>query len=152
MALKGPRLDQGNHDISFFMNETAERGGIVTISTVGSGDAQDSSLQVATYSVNPSGKFAVGLLKNDVVNKDLTQTHLDYYKDEVQLGSKVVIAQEGDFLTNMIMPGHVPSGGMTAYVGASGYFSVTQFGTAQAVGYFKTKKDADGYAKVHINL
>jgi hypothetical protein len=152
MALKGPRLDQGKHDISFFMNETAERGGVVVVSTVGSGDAMDSASQVATYAVNPSGKRAVGLLKNDVVNKDLTQTHLDYYKDEVQVGSKVTIAEEGDFLTDMIVPGVSPAGGDNAYLGASGKLTNSQFGTAPLVGYFKTTKDADGFAKVHINL
>ena len=154
MALKGPRLDQGNHDISFFMNEVAERGGIAVMSTYGSGDAMDSASAVATYAANPSGKRPLGLVKNDVVNKDLTQTHLDYYKDEVQLGSKVVIAEKGDFLTDMIVPGVAVSGGLTAYVGASGLLT-TQYVNAAAtpsVGYFKTSKDQDGFAKVHINI
>lgn len=152
MALKGPRLDQGSHDLSFFMNAVAERGGIATISTVGSGDAMDSASQVVAYAANGSGLKPVGLLKNDVVDKDLTQTHLDYYKDEVQVGSKVTLAERGDFLTDMIVPGHVPSGGMTAYVGASGLLSVVNYGGSATVGYFKTKKDQDGFAKVHINL
>lgn len=152
MALKGPRLDQGSHDISFFMNEVAERGGIAVFSTTGSGDAQDSAVQVATYAASASGKKPIGLLKCDVVNKDLTQTHLNDYGDEVQLGSKVVLAERGDFLTDMITPGHVPSGGMTAYVGASGLLGVVNYGGNAAVGYWKTKKDADGFAKVHINL
>jgi hypothetical protein len=152
MALKGPRLDQGSHDLRHFMNEVAERGGIAVFSTAGSGDSMDNAAQVATYAAAPSGKKPVGLLKCDVVDKDLTQTHLDYFKDEVQVGSKVVLAERGDFLTDMIVPGHVPSGGMTAYVGASGLLSVVNYGGNATVGYFKTKKDADGFATVHINL
>ena len=53
MALKADRISLDSM-IDFFMNEVAERGGIATISTVGSGAAMDQSVQLATYAANPN--------------------------------------------------------------------------------------------------
>ena len=90
MALKADRHEL-DVDISFFMNETAERGQVVCIQTAGSGAAMDQagalvSIQGATGSVIP-----VGVLLNDVVNLDLTRQHINWHKDEVQKGGKVAI-------------------------------------------------------------
>jgi hypothetical protein len=43
MALKAAR-NEIDWDVSFFMNTTGERGGLVSFSTAGSGDALDSSV------------------------------------------------------------------------------------------------------------
>ena len=47
MALKADR-NELDVDISFFMNETAEKGQIVVISTAGSGAAMDQSQSLVT--------------------------------------------------------------------------------------------------------
>lgn len=138
--------------IDYFMNETAERGGIVSVSTQGSGEANDQASQVCTYAANPSGKTPLGILMNDVVNYDLTRQHLNWYKDEVQMNSKVTIWEKGEVLTNLIQPGITVNNGDKAWLHASGYLSNTGFLGGPRVGMFSSKKDENGYAKVSINL
>ena len=70
------------------MNEVAERGGVVSLSTAGSGASLDNGNAVVTYAADPSGKVPLGLLINDMVNIDLTRQHLNQHKDEVQKGGK----------------------------------------------------------------
>ncbi|SVD63282.1 uncharacterized protein METZ01_LOCUS416136, partial [marine metagenome] len=67
MALKGDRYELET-DISWFMNETNERGGIATISTAGSGAALDQSAALVVYAAEASGAVPVGILLNDMVN------------------------------------------------------------------------------------
>ena len=64
------RPDRNEHltDLSFFMNETAERGIVVIHDTGGSGAAMDDS----TALVKIGSGTPAGLLLNDVVNFDLT--------------------------------------------------------------------------------
>ena len=45
-----------------------------------------------------------------------------------------------------------PTAGATAYLADSGKIASTQDGTAVAIGQFLSTKDADGYAKVSINI
>jgi 3-oxoacyl-ACP reductase-like protein len=85
MAIKADRnlLDTR---IDYYMNEVAARGGVAVIGTSSSGVAMDSSVSVATYAALSSGRIPLGILVCDVVDKDLTKTHLNYYKEEVQKG------------------------------------------------------------------
>lgn len=138
--------------IDYYMNEVATRGGVVAISTAGSGVANDQSVSVATYAANPSGKVALGFLMGDVVNKDLTKTHLNYYKEETQLGQKVTILTKGYVVTDMLVPAVTPTAGSVAYLGVSGLLTTTQANSAPSVGRFETTKDEDGFVKVSINL
>lgn len=138
--------------IDFFMNETAERGGIASFSTAGSGEANDQSTQVCTYAASPSGKVPLGVLINDVVNYDLTRQHLNWYKDEVQQNSKVTLWEKGEVLTNMIQPGITIAAGDKAYLHASGYVANTGFLGGPVVGRFSSKKDENGFAKLTVNL
>jgi hypothetical protein len=140
--------------IDFFMSATAERGGIVSFSTSGSGEANDQAAQLATYAANPSGATPIGLLINDVVNVDLTRTHLNWYKDEVQVNSKVTIWEKGEVLTNMIQPGVTITAGQEAFLHASGYVSNTNFldQSNNRVGRFMSTKDENGFAKLAVNL
>lgn len=153
MALKSYRYWVADTQ-DFFMNEVAERGGVVVLSTVGSGISNDQGEMLVTYAANPSGKLPVGILMQDMVNKDLTQTHLNYYKDEVQLGSKVNIWTKGTVVTNMIMPGQTPAVNKVAYASLSGLLTVTDTNpnNTPVVGVFLSSKDADGYAKVSFDL
>jgi len=156
MALKADR-NELDVDISFFMNETAERGQIVCISTVGSGAAMDQAgalvdLQVA----HATAAIPVGVLLNDVVNLDLTRQHINWHKDEVQKGGKVSILKKGYVVTDQIVG--TPALGELAYLddsGATGNFATTAEvadGVENVVGRFMSGLDEDGYAKVEINL
>jgi hypothetical protein len=149
MALKGDRHELDT-DISFFINETAEKGQVVSVSTQGSGAAMDSSAALCTVAAEASGALPLGIILNDVVNLDLTRQHINWHKDEVQQGGKVTILRKGFVVTDQISG--TPTAGATAYVADSGKISATQDGTAVAIGSFLSTKDADGYAKVAINL
>ena len=155
MALKPDRIELQT-DVSFFMNTTATRGGVASVTTGGSGVAMDDSAAVVSYAATTSGCKPVGVLLNDVVNLDLTRQHINWHKDEVQVGGKVTLLQVGQVTTNLVTG--TPSAGAPAYVGASGYFSATppsDAGTedeAYRVGRFLSSKDSDGYAKVAVNV
>jgi hypothetical protein len=153
MALKSDRKHIDSR-IDFFMNETAERGGIVSISTVGSGAATDQAAQLATYNANPSGAKPLGVLMGDMVNVDLTRQKLNPYKEEVQIGGKVTIWEKCEVVTNRIQPGITVTAGQTAYLHASGYLSNTNHldHSNNVVGRFMSTKDENGYAKVAVNL
>jgi hypothetical protein len=158
MALKTDRSTLQT-DISFFMNEAATRGGVVSISTGGSGASMDNGSAVVTYAALPSGKVPVGLLLNDMVNIDLTRQHLNQHKDEVQKGGKVTLLQKGTVVTSNL-EGTSPSAGSPAYLAHSGNLSVADLsndttdtdGSTRLVGRFLSGVDEDGYAKVFIDL
>ncbi len=154
MALKPDRLiNPFGDDLSFFMDEVADVGGIVTISTGGSGAAMDQSAALVTYAAAPSGKVPVGVLLTKMVNKDLTQTHLNKYNGEVQKGGKVRVNRQCVINTDMIYPGLTPAAGDTAYVVTSGLFhNANSSNTRPQVGTFLSSKDADGFAKIKVNL
>ncbi len=152
MALKPDRYFIGD-DISFFVDEVAERGGFVTLSTGGSGAAMDQGVALATYASAQSGRTVLGCLMQDVVNKDLTQMHINFHKDEVQKGGKVQLWTAGTVVTNMVYPSQTPAAGGTAYLGPSGLLMTSNSSdTRPTVGTFLSSKDADGYVKVRFNL
>jgi len=119
MALKPDRSVKGNQtDISYFYNSTAEKGEVLVFSTAGSGAAMDDANAVVTRpSANPSGQIFAGILLNDVVNKDLTQTHINFQKDEMQQGGKVTLLVSGPavIVTDMIESGQSPTIGQPLY-------------------------------------
>ncbi len=150
MALKSDRIESLT-DISFFMATVAERGGVVSAVTSGSGVAMDDANAVVAYAAAASGAKPLGVLLNDVVNLDLTRQHINWHKDEVQLGGKVTVLRQGQVTTNMLVSGITPSAGTPAYVGASGLIGTSSTNAVQ-IGQFLSGKDADGYAKVSVNI
>lgn len=151
MALKGDRQVDA-YEIGFFMNEVATRGRLVGVGTSGSGAALDQDTAVA---VRPTGGISgfkpLGMLLNDMVNLDLTRQHLNGHQDEQQLGGKVTIMRQGWALTNCVSG--TPSAGDKAYFNTDGEFVNSQLNAGvDQVGRFLSKKDADGYAKVLINI
>jgi hypothetical protein len=157
MALKADRHEQTT-DISFFYTAgTATRGGVVVLDTVGaSGAAMDQGVNQVRYKQATPTDVPVGILLNDVVNKDLTRTHLNWYKDEVQQGGKVTVLTEGYVVTNNVTGNPTP--GQVAYADSvtAGNISATAAGAQAsgnlAIGRFMSAKDSDGYAKVRVNL
>ena len=159
MALKADRYELQT-DISFFYNAgTVTRGGVVVHGTAGSGAAMDQGVNLVEYKAAiAEGSVPVGILLNDVVNKDLTRTHLNQHKDEVQKGGKVTVLRKGYVVTNNIEG--TPSAGDIAYVHNNGNISngasiavgsLAASGNL-AIGRFMTSKDEDDYCKVEINL
>lgn len=151
MALKSDRIELLT-DISFFMTTVAERGGVVSATaTSGSGVSMDDANAVVAYSAVGTGVNPVGVLLNDVVDYDLTRQHINWHKDEVQVGGKVSLLRVGQVTTNMLVPGISPTVGVKAYVGASGLIGTSSTNSVQ-IGSFLSSKDADGYAKVSVNI
>jgi hypothetical protein len=161
MAIKGDRIHVRS-DISFFINTVSERGGIVSIVTAGSGAAMDQGVAVVGYQSqqvispvpNASGFRPIGILMCDVVNLDLTRQHRNWHKEEVQVGSKATIWDIGEVTTNMLIPGITIAAGDPAFLGPSGLITNVDIGAIASpiVGFFKSKKNEDGYAKVSISL
>ena len=153
MALKPFRLiNQYADDISFFMDEVAEVGGFASLSTGGSGAAMDQAQAKATYAASPSGATCLGVLLVPMVNKDLTQNHLNRLNGEVQKGGKVRINSSCQVQTSMILG--TPAAGGKMYLGPSGYCQTTAVNAANnpQIGLFLSSKDEDGYAKVKVSV
>jgi hypothetical protein len=148
MALKPDRIEHLT-DISFFMNTTAERGGVASFVTGGVGVSMDDADAVVAYAAAVSGSVPAGILLNDVVDLDLTRQHINWHKDEVQVGGKVTLLRVGQVTTDKVTGN--PSAGDAAYVGVSGAVSTTST-NAVKIGTFLSGKDADGYAKVAVNI
>jgi hypothetical protein len=155
MALKGDRYIAIT-DVSFFMDQVAEKGGILRQKTGGSGAALDQQAAEVEYAAVPSGEYIVGVLLDDMVDQDLTRTHMNFQKTQQQKGSKVAIMREGWVVTNMVGTGviHVPVAGAIAYAGPSGMITSYVGGDLEnpPVGRWESTVDEDGYAKVYIKL
>ena len=141
MALR-PDRNELQTDLSFFMNETAERGLIVIHEGQGSGAAMGAA---------DLAKHPAGLLLNDVVDLDLTRQHINFAKDEMQKGGKVLLLRRGFVVTDQIS-GSITLGEL-AYFHVNGQLtSATAYSGSTSVGRWLSKKDADGFAKVDINI
>lgn len=160
MALKGDRYElQG--DISEFANSVMQRGGAVVYQTLGSGGAMDQSVSLVQYANASSGQSPKGILMQDMVQIDPTRQHINYYRDEVLLGGKVLVLVKGYVNTNMLVQGAAPIAvGDRAALSSSGFIvNITQAaeyaGTWNKalnppVGRFISTMDEDGYAKVSV--
>ena len=161
MALKADRYEEST-DISHFYNEgVATRGGVVILDAAAiagaSGAALDQGENLVSYQTAAVTDIPVGILLNDVVNKDLTRTHVNHHKDEVQKGGKVTVLTRGWVVTSNITG--TPTAGALAYADATTAgniaveYAMTPEGSGNlAIGRFMSRKDADGYAKVYVNL
>ena len=161
MALK-PHFVTIHDDISYYVQTITgpsttrmERGGILCVAagTPGSGQALDSSNQVVQYVTDPSGYTAVGILMQDFVDIDLSRQMLNPYKEEEVIGKKCTVMRKGEVTTNMIVTnsatGTIPA---IAYAGPSGLITQTASTGRPTIGKFMSRVDADGYAKVYIDL
>lgn len=164
MALR-PDYEAEAWYLDFYMDSVAEKGTLVSISTVGSGSALDHTLNVAAKPTTSSpantaftsGVKPLGVLTHDVVNIDLTKQHLNQHKAEVQVGMKVAIIKRGWVVTNMVRPGTTPAAGDDAFLGVSGYFNpggagiVDGFNGMVKVGRFISTL-SEGYCKIEVNI
>lgn len=156
MAIKADRQVDAV-DITFFLNETAEKGVIVSTSTAGSGTSMDNPASVATVSANSSGSKVLGALLNDFVNVDQTRVSVNWHKDQSQIGNKCTILTKGWIVTNKVS-GTTHTAGDHAVLTSSGSVTIKPAvaswnSSAQPfVGRFRGKADEDGYSKLYIDL
>lgn len=163
MALKPDRNYNPADQLTYYsMFTTGQRGGIVFqvtgVAPVGPG-LDDSSQRCEYVNDNTSGRKPVGMLLNDVVNLDLTRTHINFHKDEVQVGQPVTVGVQGEYVTNFIAPGQASGLALalpaTAYAGPSGFlYSSAGYASSgwPAVGKFMTYVDSQGYARVRLDI
>src|SRR3990167_4961814 len=141
MALLPYRTEVGNGaevNVDNFMNTTGEAGYFVvynrTVSGLGSAFDDTGSVVMLPVRADSSGERAAGVLLLDVVNKDLTQTHLNYYKRETQVGGKVALLKRGVITTNAITGGLQPVPGDPACLTQGGVLTNTIFVETGAIG------------------
>ena len=146
MALKPDRVEHLT-DLSFFMDEIATRGQIVTHSSDGSGASMDDA-NAKVIKATATGQNPAGLLLNDVVDIDLTRQHINFAKDEVQKGGKVLLLRRGTVVTDNVAG--TPAAGAKAYFTSDA--KITSAAGSVQIGRFLSAEDADGYAKVEINI
>lgn len=155
MALKGDRHIVQT-EISFSLSDVAERGVVVMYNVAGSGAAQGDNAGSVTLNAGvPSGQIPAGLLLNDFVNIDQTIQHRNFHKDQQVIGERATLLRKGWVVSNKITG--TPTLGSAAYVTASGLVTPTVHGgggvkATPRCGEFMSIKDADGYAKVAIDL
>jgi hypothetical protein len=151
MALK-PDREEFHYDIRWYMDQTAERGGVVCLQTADSGGNPGGMNNVVTYAAAPSGRRPVGVLLYDVVDIDVSRQHVNPYRMQALIGTKVATIKDGWVNTNMIVGTENPVGGEPAYLGPSGLFSLTSTAGAAPIGQFLTSKDQDGFASVRVEI
>jgi hypothetical protein len=154
MALK-PDREEMFFDVNNYCNVVSEMGGIVSaVSPGGSGGYPGDKKNQVSYAANPSGAKPMGLLLQNVVDLDTNRLHENWEQAGFNAlkGQKVTLAKDGWYTTNMIPTGVSPAMGDPAYLAASGMISNSQASGAPKVGQFQSAKDADGYARVRINL
>jgi hypothetical protein len=149
MALKPDRIELADGSrIKYFMNEVAERGIIVVLDNPG-GEGMDDPTATVSIPASTSG-VAAGLLMNDVVNLNLTRQHINWHRDEVQVGNKVDIIRRGVVRTNMVKSGDTPGAGDPAHWDADGELTTTT--TSDKIGVFVSELDAEGYVEVEVSI
>lgn len=158
MALKPDREYNEVTDITnFWTTVAAEKGGCAGVVTQGSGAAIGVNIadeaNVVGYIANPSGAIAKGILLQ-TVNTALSATRdfINFENQEIRPSDKCTLVKKGFVVTDMIPVGITPSAGDAAYLAASGMISSTQAGGAPQIGRFETTKDANGFARVSIDI
>lgn len=151
MALRPDRHEDVT-DISYFMNVVAERGLFVVHDSSGSGAAMDDANAYVAVPTGqaPSTTKPAGLLLNDMVNNDLTRTHMNFSRDEMQIRGKCTLLRRGWAVTDKISG--TPTAGDPVYYTSAGLLTPTDPTNGIKVGRFLSKKDNDGFAKVEINI
>lgn len=151
MALKADRYEESTDISYFYVAGTGTRGGVVCLDLLSaSGASLDQGDNTVAYKVAGNTDVPVGILLNDVVDKDLTRTHINFYKDEVQKGGKVTVLRKGYVVTNNLDGS--PSAGDAAYPSTLVAGNISSVASGVVIGRFLSSKDEDGYAKVEVNL
>lgn len=154
MALKADR-EITQYENGYFLNEAANKGLVVCVSTGASGAALDGATSVATVAAASSGAKPLGVLLDEFITLDQTRFHKNYNKLEAVAGDKASIAVRGWVVTDKVISA---TAGSKAMLASSGYVTDA---TAPAtynevanpkVGAFLSGKDQNGFARLQISL
>lgn len=157
MAIK-PDFNVLEWELGYYLNETADKGLVVCISTASSGTDLDGSANLATVKANPSGAYPIGVLVDQVVNIDTTQYVTNVHKPEINIGNKVSIVKKGWLVTDKVHAEQTVTAGKTAVLYASGLVgdAVTgwepQHVNNPYVGRFNSGKDENGFCRLSVDL
>ena len=137
-------------NVDFSLNEVAERGKICSIVAGTTPNGEVTAAAVATG----VGVMPIGILLGDVESLNYDRHPQYLQRDVVDVGSVVCLSQECEVKTDQITG--APVAGNPAYLGANGNVSPTQLTDgvtpAPRVGTFLSAPDANGFAKVRIDL
>jgi hypothetical protein len=154
MAIK-PQQEVVRWENGFYLNEAAEKGVIVVLSTAGSGNQLDGSASVCTVAGNSSGTKPLGALNADFVSIDQTRYDKNRNKMESVVGDKAPLIADGWLVTNKVIS---CTAGSDAVLGSSGSVftkpavaSWNQVANPH-VGKFLSGLDEDGYARLYVGL
>jgi hypothetical protein len=152
MALKSDR-NEIQTDISFFCDTALDRGVLVAHGATAASGAggMDVGANVAAVSA-ASDAVPLGILLNDVVDKDLTRTHLNQHKDEVQKGGKVTILRKGYVSTDKVTNIADITKGEAAYLCEDVAGNVASSGTTKVGAFMTSYVASDTFIKVEVNL
>lgn len=131
----------------------AERGIVVVRAdkTIGTGKPGDSDNTVKVPG-GVSGEVAIGILFDDVIPWDRSQTHFphDRYRNATTPCRPVNIVVRGEIRTDKVAGAATPQDGEDAYFTTGGL--LTDSAGIGPIGKFRGVKDSDGFVVVHIDL
>src|SRR5687768_9686521 len=99
MALRPDRVIEMTDTLSI-LNTVAAKGCGLVIKTGGSGVAMGTSQQEVDMVANPSGYKFAGILLNDFVDVDETRFHINWNKEEQNIGDNADVLTRGWVVTN----------------------------------------------------
>lgn len=154
MALKSDRRIVVD-EIKYKCDVAASKGVILAYSGSGSNNlSPDTSGFLVTLpgTGSQSGIYPAGLLLEDVVSLDETRYSLNRYKLEERVGGKVWLLKKGYVWTNKVKSGDTPTQGAPAYLAPNGEVTTTSGTGVAQVGNFGSRKDADGFALLNVDI
>jgi len=142
MGLKGEREVLATNIYFTAVASTNMERGIVLV-------ANGTTAEVATFPQHPLTAKPIGLLLDDVEDLDFTTRPQVFVRNVVPQGSEISLLTQGRIKTNMFTG--TPAAGEKAYLAADG--KVTNVvGSGLEVGHFESAKDADGYARLWVDI
>ena len=144
MALKGEReVLATNVYFTATAAKDMERGVVL----VANGTAGD----LGVLPEHPLTHKPIGLLLDDVEDLDFTARPQVFVRNVVPRGSEITLLTKGRVKTNKIVSGVTVAAGEKAYLATLG--EVTNVvGSGLVVGHFESAKDADGYARLWVDI
>ena len=142
-------------DGTCYLNDVAAKGVILVYSTAGSGAALGDSRNLVTLAASASGTKVAGILQQDFVNIDETRFHINWHKEEQNIGDNCDMGKKGWWHTDKVTGS--PTVGDKAYLTANGVVTPTISSTGglvatPLVGEFGGAKDEHGFVKLILNL
>lgn len=154
MALRPDRvieMTDGLHTLS----DVASKGVVLCFKTAGSGVSMGDSHGVVQLASSASGLRPAGILLQDFVNVDETRFHINWNKEEQEIGDNCDMATRGWVITDKVTGS--PTEGNKAYLTDNGVVTPTVSATGGVtatpyVGEFGGLKDELGYVKLRFNF